>query len=190
MSALPPCLHVPVAARNEEAIQRFIGVIAGYEIPRAPQNALLVDIYDPPELDLSLPIWDLPESAILHSRRQLWVDVRYSGYRKAYAKAFPDADLATRVLDHVLNRRVARIKGFRYLRVVAISRAANSSSGGLSEKWAVEYQGSPEMIEWNKEHPMSIQYADLADIVKMLSIKTGNSLQDGVNESQKLVRAK
>ncbi len=77
------------------------------------------------------------------------------------------------VLDHIINRRVARLEGFHYLRIVPISRAANSSSGGLSERWAVEYHSTPEMVRRNNESPAFIQYADPADIVKMLSIKTG-----------------
>ena len=74
-----------------------------------------------------------------------------------------------------------------YLRVVSISREANSSSGGLSEKWAVEYYGSPEMRAKSRESPARIQHADLADIVKMLNRKTGGALQDPVNEAQALV---
>ena len=71
--ALPPCVHIPVAARNEEAIRRFIGEIVSYVIPQSPHNALIVHTYDPPQLDPRLPIWELPESTILHSRRQLCV---------------------------------------------------------------------------------------------------------------------
>lgn len=44
------------------------------------------------------------------------------------------------------------------------------------------------MVRRNSESPAFIQYADLADIVKMLNIKTGGSLQDPVNEAQALVR--
>lgn len=88
-----------------------------------------------------------------------------------------------------MNRRVARLKGFRYLRIVPISRAANSSSGGLSEKWGVAYHGTPAMIAKNKLAGTFIEYADLADLVKMLDIKTGGSLQDGVNDGQALVTA-
>ena len=33
----------------------------------------------------------------------------------------------------------------------------------------------------------SVQYADLADIVKMLNIQGGGSFMDNVNEAQKLV---
>ena len=91
------------------------------------------------------------------------------------------------VLDHVMNRRVARLKGFAYLRVVPISRGANSSHGSLSEGWAVEYHSSPEMREKNRISQAAVQYADLSDIVKMLNIRGGGSLMDNVNEAQKLV---
>jgi hypothetical protein len=105
----------------------------------------------------------------------------------SYLQAFPDFDLTGLVLDHVMNRRVARLKGFAYLRVVPISRGANSSHGSLSEGWAVEYHSSPEMREKNRISQAAVQYADLSDIVKMLNIRGGGSLMDNVNEAQKLV---
>jgi hypothetical protein len=113
--------------------------------------------------------------------------VDYAGYRRAYIRAFPDVDLTGLVLDHVLNRRVARLKGFTYLRIVPISRAANSSHGSLSEGWGVAYHSSPEMREKNRASQALIQYADIADIAKMLNLQGGGALMDGVNEAQKLV---
>ena len=186
--ALPPCVHVPVAARNECAIQKYVGNISLVLIGGRPNRALLVEPHETPAINNRLPIWRLKEAALLHWPKQVWVHVDYSGYRSAYIKAFPCEDLTGLVIDHVLNRRVARLKGFHYLRIVPISRAANSSSGGLSEKWAVEYHGTPEMVLRNSKSPAFIQYADLADIVKMLNIKTWGSLQDPVNEAQALVR--
>ena len=186
--ALPPCVHVPVAARDEDAVQKYIGNISLVLKAGSPNGALLVEPHETPATNNRLPIWRLKEAALLHCPKQVWVHVDYSGYRSAYIKAFPCADLTGLVIDHVLNRRVARLKGFHYLRIVPISRGANSSSGGLSEKWSVEYQGTAEMVRRNKESPAFIQYADLADIVKMLNIKTGGSLQHPVNEEQALVR--
>jgi hypothetical protein len=130
----------------------------------------------------------MKESAILHHSQQVWVHVDYRGYREAYAKAFPDESLSELVLDHILNRRMARAMRFDYLRIVPISRGANSSSGGLPEKWGVAYQSSPEMLRINAQRRSFIQYADLGDIVKMLNLKTGGALQDAVNEAQSLVR--
>jgi hypothetical protein len=53
----------------------------------------------------------------------------------------------------------AGIDAFRYLRIVPISRAANSSSGGLSEKWGVAYHGTRAMLAKNKHAGTFIQYA-------------------------------
>jgi len=91
------------------------------------------------------------------------------------------------ILDHVMNRRMARVMGFPYLRLIPISRGSNSSSGGLCEKWGVAYQSTPRMMEINKANPAQIQYADISDIVKMLDLKTGGSFQDPVNEAQSLL---
>ena len=113
--------------------------------------------------------------------------VDYGAYRRAYNRAFPDLDLTGLVLDHVMNRRVARLKSFTYLRIVPISRGANSSHGTLSEGWGVEHHSSPEMRERNRASQAVVQYADLADIVKMLDMKGGGSFMDNVNEAQKLV---
>jgi len=150
-------------------------------------KALLVEAHEPEKPNDRLAIWGLPEAAVLHYPMQVWVHVDYSAYRRAYIRAFPDIDLAGLVLDHVMNRRVARLKGFMYLRVVPISRAANSSHGGLSEGWGVEYHGSPVMRKRNKESQAVVQYADLADVVKMLNMEGGGSLMDVVNRAQKLV---
>jgi hypothetical protein len=182
---LPLSLHVPIGARDGNALERLVGTIDA--VLTSGQQAFLVRAYDPPAPDARLPIWEDPGAAILRATRQVWVDVDARDYRRAYATAFPEQDLTTLVLDHVMNRRVARLKGFRYLRIVPISRAANSSSGGLSERWSVAYHRTLRMQALNKDAGAFIQYADLADIVKMLDRKTGGTLQDPVNEAQALV---
>jgi hypothetical protein len=108
-------------------------------------------------------------------------------YRRAYVRAFPEVDLTSLVLDHVMNRRVTRLTGFAYLRIVPISREANSSHGSLSEGWAVGYDSSPRMMETNRTSQAMVQYADLADLVKLLNIEGGGSFMENVNEAQKLV---
>jgi len=187
MSGLLPCLYVPIAARDASAIETYVGKIVSQLAPRSSSKAFLVAAYEPEKPDDRLAIWGLPEASVLHNPRQVWVHVNYSGYRRAYIRAFPDVDLTDFVLDHVMNRRVARLKGFAYLRIVPVSRAANSSHGGLSERWAVEKYSSPKMRELNKTSQAVIQYADLADIVKMLNMEGGGSLMEIVNEAQKLV---
>jgi hypothetical protein len=175
---LPKSLHIPISARDEAAIRNYVSSDCEVVASGSPNKALVVRVSQVPEVDSDLAIWRLPESAVLYFPQQLWVHVDYSGYRRAYQTAFPNQQLKGLVLDHVMNRRVARLKGFKYLRIVPVSLAANSSSGGLSEKWAVTFHGSAEMLEKNRNSPTKIAYADLADIVKMLNQKTGGALQD------------
>src|SRR6185503_19428643 len=158
---LHPCLHVPIAARNEEAIEKYVGNICEILTPTLVHKALLVRAYEPSARNPKLPIWKLGESSILHYPQQVWVHVDCRAYRSAYARAFPNQDLQGLVLDHILNRRAARLKRFDYLRIVPISRGANSSSGGLPEKWGVTYHNTPSMIKINAASPAFIQYADL-----------------------------
>lgn len=186
-SGLLPCLYVPVAARDTNAIEKYVGRIMEGLSQRSPSKALLVEAHEPEKRDERLAIWGHPGASILHYPQQVWVHVDYGAYRRAYLRAFPDANLTGLVLDHVMNRRVARLKGFAYLRIVPISRAANSSHGGLSEGWAVEYHRSPRMRELNRKSPAMVQYADLADVVKMLNIEGGGSFMERVNEAQQLV---
>jgi len=186
-SGLLPCLYVAVAARDTKAIERYVGRVVRGLSRNLPSKAYLIEAHEPEKPDQRLAIWRHPEALILHYPRQVWVHVDFNDYRRAYLRAFPDLDLADLVLDHVMNRRVARLKGFAYLRIVPISRAANSSHGGLSEGWSVEYHSSPRMKQINKASQAAVQYADLADIVKMLNIQGGGSFMANVNEAQKLV---
>jgi len=184
-SGLLPCLYIPVAARNINAIEKYVGRIV--EPLARLGRAFLVESYEPEPPDSRLAIWSHPGAAALHNAKQVWVHVDYIGYRRAYIHAFPGIDLDGFVLDHVMNRRVARLKRFQYLRIVPISRNANSSHGGLSEGWAVEHHSSPAMMEKNNSSQAAVQYADLSDIVKMLNMEGGGSFMDTVNDAQKLV---
>lgn len=180
-------MYIPIAARDTNAIETYVGRILAQLSSRSPAKALLVEAHEPEKPDGRLAIWGLPEAAVLHYPRQVWVHVDYSAYRRAYIRAFPEVDLTGLVLDHVMNRRVARLKGFTYLRIVPISRRANSSHGGLSEGWAIEHHTSPVMRERNRASQAGVQYADLADVVKMLNMEGGGSFMDVVNQAQKLV---
>ena len=186
-SGLLPCLYIPIAARDTRSLEIYVGNIVA-ELARGPQSkALLIAAHEPDRPDERLAIWSVPEAAILHYPMQVWVHVDYGAYRRAYIKAFPETDLSGKVLDHIMNRRIARLKGFTYLRIVPISREANSSHGSLSEGWGVEYHSSPRMREINKASQAAVQYADLCDIVKMLNMQGGGSFMDNVNDAQKLV---
>jgi hypothetical protein len=139
---LPLCLHIPIAAKDRSAIATYVGTIeSGVGNPATPQ-ALVVHPYEPFPADERLSIWRMPEAAILHSKRQVWVHVDYTRYREAFRSSFPATDLSDLVVDHVMNRRVARLKGFSFVRLVAISRTSNSSSGGLTERWGADFHGA------------------------------------------------
>src|SRR5260221_3814843 len=103
---LPICCHIPIAARNEAAIDKYIGKISRVLAPALPNKALLIHPFDLPSLNRRLPIWAMKESAILHHPQQVWVHVDYSSYRGAYARAFPHESLKDLVLDHILNRKM------------------------------------------------------------------------------------
>lgn len=184
---LPECLHLPIAAKDKSAISRFVGDILTDLSDCYSEKAFIVSVSGPIHINNALAIWKEPRSIILHENMQIWVDVDYNKYREAYKKAFPMENISAYVLDHVMNRRIARLKGFKYLRIVPISRSANSSSGALSEKWGVEYHSSEYMRKVNKEKGCFIQYADLGDIVKMLGVKIGGGVMDIVNDAQELL---
>src|ERR1700752_1380955 len=127
-SALPECLHVPIAAVDDMAIATYVGEIERVLAEGTPCGAMLVRTKEPPPLDTRLPIWRLPASAILHQRHQVWVHIEFAGYRRAYRKAFPDETIDGKVLSHALNRRMAALMGFAYVRITPNSRGCNSSS--------------------------------------------------------------
>jgi hypothetical protein len=183
---LPECLHVPIAAVDEDAIRNYVGDVEPVVVGRAPHKALLVLVQNPLKIDPLLPINDHPNSRILHAGRQVWVHIGFTRYRDAYRKAIPEEDIKGRVLSHAINRRTAALKGFEYVRITPVSRAGNSSSS-FSEKWAVELHGSARAIENRRLRPPHIQYGDLCDLMLMLDMRLGGGVMEAVNAGQKLV---
>jgi len=183
---MPDCLHVPIAAVDAAAIRTYIGEIV-QELGRgSPPKALLVQIDEPPPRDRSLPIWAYEKSRIFFQRDQVWVRVEYTRYRQAYQKAFPSEDIGGKILSHCMNRRIASLKGFQYVRITPTSRAANSSSA-FSEGWGVALYGKPNELTAFKRRGVAIQYADLSDLMLMLDLSLGGGIMDAVNAGQKLV---
>ena len=168
-------------------ISKYIGKIVSELSAPKTDNAFLVEVTPPDSINTKLAVWKLPESKVLHQVLQVWVHVDYRGYRRAYMKAFPAEDISSLILDHIPNRNMARVMGFNYVRIIPISKGANSSSGSLSEQWGVKYHSTPQMRKINREKKSFIQYADISCLVKMLNIKTGGGVMDAVNEAQKLL---
>jgi hypothetical protein len=185
--ALPACLHVPTAAVNEAAISTYIGEIEQVLADGSPRKALLVRAKEPPPIDARLPIWELPASRLLHERRQVWVHIGFTRYRRAYSKAFPDEGIAGKVLSHALNRRMAALMGFNYVRITPNSRGCNSSSS-YSKQWGVALHATPEQVAANRRRGAFIHYADLSALMVMMDISPGGGVMDAVNEAQALVR--
>ena len=72
--------------------------------------------------------------------------------------------------------------GYSYVRLMAVSRGANSSSGRGPESEGVKFITSVEGRKTAKRARTPVQYADPADIAKMLNLQTGgfplNSVRD------------
>ena len=184
---LAECLHVPIAAVDEAAISAYVGEVRNVLSGGASRKALLVCAKTPPPPDPRFPIWDVEGCDMLHRPMQVWVDVAYTRYRRAYRAAFPGEDLGDRILSHTMNRRVAALKGFRFVRLTPTSRAANSSSA-FSENWGVALHGDPEQMATNRRRGAFIQYADLTELMLMLDMRLGGGVMDAVNEGQRLIR--
>lgn len=186
---LPDCLHVPIAAVDQNAIESYIGTIDCELGSGSPSNAFLINAYPLPPIDDRLPIWGNPASAILRERKQVWVQVPYTRYRSAYKKAFPYENIAGKVLSHALNRRVATLKGYQYVRLTPTSRGANSSSA-FTEQWSVAHNDQAYRRDYHQDLGLKIQYADLLDILLMMDLRLGGGVQDIANAGQELVRRK
>jgi hypothetical protein len=83
-----------------------------------------------------------------------------------------------------MNRRIAALMGFSYVRITLAARQSNSSSA-FSENWGVALHSTPDQIAANQRRNASIQYADLTDL--MLDMQLGGGVMDTVNEGQALV---
>lgn len=184
---LAECLHVPIAAVDEAAISTYIGEVQSVLNGGSARRAFLVLAKAPAPPDPRFPIWDVEGCDMLHRPLQVWVDVAYTRYRRAYGRAFPDEVLGDRVLSHAMNRRVAALKGFQVVRLTPTTRGANSSSA-FSENWGVALHSDPEQMAANRRRGAFIQYADLTELMLMLDLRLGGGVMDLVNEGQKLIR--
>lgn len=180
---LPECLHAPIAAVDEDAIQTYVGEIDRVLSRASTRRAFLVRIKTPPTIETDLPICHHPNVGTIHSPFQVWVHVAYTRYRAAYRAAFPDQALDRKVLSHCINRRMAALQGFEFVRIVPVSRSANSGSG-FSENWGVALR----QRQKSSIRPPYIQYADLASLMLMIDINPGGGVMQVVNEGQTLVR--
>lgn len=104
---LPESLHIPIAARSLVALSRFVGYVEN--VKGVGEGAYLVRLHEEIEIDQQLEISNLENSSSLHATEQVWAHSDFDHYRGAFKKALPDIAIEGLVLDHIYNRRVARI---------------------------------------------------------------------------------
>jgi hypothetical protein len=179
---VPPCLHLPIVARDRAAIEMHVGDVVN-EVSSG--RALLVRCGPWPERDLQLSIFNHANIETLFEPLQLWVSPGYTRYRRAWCRSFADADLGDKVLHHVYNRRSAMLRGFGFIRLVPISRRANSSSA-FTENWGVAHN-TPEHVKRMNRRGLQIQYADLGHLLVMLDISLGGGVQEVFRLGQALI---
>jgi hypothetical protein len=179
---VPPSLHFPIVAIDEVAITEHIG-----EVVRviSPGRALLVKIDPPVERDSRLPIFQHQNIERLFEPMTLWVNPNYTRYRKAWVKSFGSAGIENLVIHHIYNRRMAKLRGFGYIRLIPISRSTNSSSA-FTEQWGVDYL-TPQIIAKRNASGIRMQFADLGDILTMLDIPLGGGVQEVFRIGQNLI---
>lgn len=180
--AVPECLHVPVVAVDERAITDHIGDIVKI---LSPGRALLVAIDPPPERDNRLPIWINPAASVFFEPLQVWVNPNYTRYRQAYVRAKGHESVSGKVLAHVYNRRMATLRGYGFVRLVPVSRKANSSSA-FTEQWGVDL-ATADLGARRRERGLRMQYADLSDLLLMLDISLGGGVQEVFRIGQNLI---
>ena len=179
---VPECLHVPVVALDEAAIGDHIGDIV--EV-LSPGKALLVAVDPPPERDTRLPIWSHPRSNILFEPLQVWVSPSYTRYRQAFIRAIGHESVSGNVLAHVYNRRMAQLHGYGFVRIIPVSRRANSSAG-FTEQWGIDL-AAKDLGARRLKRGLRMQYADLGDLLVMLDVSLGGGVQDVFRIGQNLI---
>jgi hypothetical protein len=175
-------LIIPIGAKSISSIEKYVGTIeATYD-----QGKTLVVSFNPLCTPNSLPVWQHDRSSLLIHQKQVWVDVDLKNYRKAYLKAFENNPYGkTYVIDHIMNRKLARALGYRYVRLLHVERNVNSSSGRGGETFAMENLSIG--VQINPEISASeIVYADPMDLLKMLNVKVGGFGLDAVRDNHHL----
>lgn len=122
---LPPCLHVPIVAVEQSAMEDHIGEVLDVV---SSGKTLLVRADPPAAPDERLPIFAHENVANLFHAEQLWVSPEYTRYRQAWRRVFGGEGIEDKVLHHVYNRRIARLRGSSFIRLAPVSQGANSNS--------------------------------------------------------------
>ena len=182
-AAMPASLLIPIAAVDKEAIQRHVGRSV-LPVPGTRRDNAFQVVAECGPSPSDLAVWQHKRAAIINMKTQIWVDIGYSGYRRAYRTVFHREDVRNMVIHHIMNRRYARLHGFRYVRLVPISRSTNSSCA-FSEDWGVTL--TRDEVLRSRVGEASVSYADLADLMSMLDMPAGGGVMDNVRQAAALL---
>ena len=176
-------LIVPIGAKSKDAIEKYVGSI---EFEYGEGNAFLVS-FSPLSHPNSLGIWEMERSFLLTYHTQLWVHVDYRSYRRLYLASFGNVmEDSTHVVDHIMNRKLARSLGYYYVRLLHISRSSNSSAGRGGETLA--NTSLPTSLSLNPDiNECEITYADPMDLMKMMNMNVGGFGLQTVAEHHHLI---
>jgi len=202
---LPKSMLVPIAARSVEDVELYVGVIEEQIVGLSGRvNALAVAPHHwPVEKESNTPLWRHDRSADferrLHPKRQVWVHVDYSAYRKAYVRLSDEPIPEGYFLDHIQNREAIRLRRYShpYLRLCPVSRQVNTSGGtnlggeGMEKDFLRSLLEKPasEREEFFAKLDHGVVYADPMDLTKMLDISPGAQVLGGVGQMLKLFYA-
>jgi hypothetical protein len=196
---LPPCLRVPIAAVDAEAIERLVGKILRAAIGRGGQTTaiLVAPFLRGNAEDSRVKLWSHPNAAMFRERLfpklQVWVHVDFEGYRSAY-KEFGLPEIPKNYfLDHIQNREAVRLREYShpFLRLCPVFRNVNTSGGHSSggegmEKAFLDSRSPEEKLRLAALLQYAVQYADPMDLTKMLDIPPGTQTLPGVRDVQDL----
>jgi hypothetical protein len=182
---LEDCLIIPLAANSINSIKQFVGNI----IEKSEDDKWCYVDFTPLSNPNNFEVWNHARSHLINENRQCWVRTDYMSYRNRYKKCFPDINVDKMVIDHILNRRFAKALGFNYVRIIHISKSANSSSGRGMEYDVINYRNPDGLSKFEKSSD-KIYYADPSDLMKILNMKIGAFPLDNVRDSSYLFYGK
>lgn len=193
---LPDSMMVPIAARNSDALEIYVGkIVKHFEGRHGRVNALLLAPHDwPPNKETSVPLWSHGKSREyeqrLHPEQQVWVHVDYTNYRQAYIRLGMPEIPPEQFLDHIQNREAIRLRGYShpYLRLCPVSRQVNTSGGhitggeGMEKEFLRTIDDQHEVVQNALRDALDCEicYADPMDLTKMLDIPPGTQNLGGV----------
>ncbi|GHV92515.1 hypothetical protein AGMMS50268_30180 [Spirochaetia bacterium] len=182
---LDDCLITPVAAKSIKSIEQFVGNI----IRKSKDDKWCYVDFTPLSPPNNLEVWNHARSYLINQRLQCWVRIDYTGYRNRYKSCFPNVNIDKMVIDHILNRRFAKVFGFNYVRLVHLDKSVNSSSGAGMEYDVINYK-NPDGLSKFKESSEEVYYADPSDLIKILNMKVGAFPLDNVRDNSYLFYGK